>query len=149
MRVILAVDGSECSQLAIRDVGQRPWPPETEIWVVTVDAPFGVSMLGEPSLAISAYDDLVARQRAEASECMERSAERLQRMAPTLKVSTALLEGSPKAELIEFAKRCNADLIVVGSHGRGAVSSILLGSVSLALAMGAPCSVLIVRASAQ
>jgi len=149
MKVLLAVDGSECSQAAVREVARRPWPPETEMCVVTVDPPFGLSTLGEPSFGASAYDEIVNRQRSEASECIEHSADLLQRSAPSLNVTTALLEGSPKVELLEFAKRWGADLIVVGSQGRGAVKSLLLGSVSLAIALNAPCSVQIVRERAS
>jgi nucleotide-binding universal stress UspA family protein len=43
---------------------------------------------------------------------------------------TELLVGDPVDEIVAFADSTNADLIVVGSHGRGPVTSALLGSVS-------------------
>ena len=56
-----------------------------------------------------------------------------------------VLRGDPESELVRVAREHDAALIVVGSRGRGPVSSVLLGSVSRALALGAPCPVLIAR----
>jgi nucleotide-binding universal stress UspA family protein len=53
--------------------------------------------------------------------------------------------GMPEQILLETAKEWNADLIVVGSHGRGFWGRMLLGSVTDALVHHAPCSVLVVR----
>jgi nucleotide-binding universal stress UspA family protein len=47
--------------------------------------------------------------------------------------------------IIEKAKKANADLIAVGSHGRKGLSKMLLGSVAEKVARNAPCSVLITR----
>ncbi len=47
--------------------------------------------------------------------------------------------------ILDEAKSCNADLIVVGSHGRRGVKRLLLGSDAEAVARQAPCAVLIVR----
>jgi nucleotide-binding universal stress UspA family protein len=55
--------------------------------------------------------------------------------------------GDPARELIDAAREIDADLLVVGSRGRGLVSSAVLGSVSSALAAGADSPVLIVPAS--
>lgn len=62
-------------------------------------------------------------------------------------VETRLLEGDPAEVLIAEARRWDADLIVVGSHGYGRAKRMLLGSVSEAVARGAHCSVEIVRCS--
>ena len=59
-------------------------------------------------------------------------------------VNTEVLRGPPDQQIIEKAKEWKADLIVVGSHGRGFWGR-LLGSVSNGVVHHAPCSVLVVR----
>jgi nucleotide-binding universal stress UspA family protein len=59
-------------------------------------------------------------------------------------VDTAVLEGEAPEELLSFAGRTRADLIVAGSHGYGYFSRALLGSVSEQLLRGATSPVLIV-----
>jgi nucleotide-binding universal stress UspA family protein len=53
--------------------------------------------------------------------------------------------GQPVREILDLAEEIGADLIVIGSHGRGAVGRLLLGSVSTAVLHGARCPVLVVR----
>ena len=60
-----------------------------------------------------------------------------------------MIDGSPKQVIVEQAEQWGADLIVVGCHGFGPVKRFLLGSVSQAVAVHAPCSVEIVRAAAH
>jgi nucleotide-binding universal stress UspA family protein len=55
-----------------------------------------------------------------------------------------LLEGSPADALIETAEREGAEMLVVGSRGRGSLRSAVLGSVSRELAARAPCPVVVV-----
>lgn len=65
---------------------------------------------------------------------------------PGLAIETAVLEGvSPARRIAEFAEAKKADLVVVGSHGQGALSRFFLGSVADGLVHAAPCSVLVVR----
>ncbi|HVB37840.1 MAG TPA: universal stress protein [Vicinamibacterales bacterium] len=54
-------------------------------------------------------------------------------------------QGSPFAEIINYACGENIDLIVMGTHGRGAVGHLLLGSVAERVVRKAPCPVLTVR----
>ncbi len=54
--------------------------------------------------------------------------------------------GKPAAEVVKAARDWPADLIVVGSHGRGGVERLLLGSVAEAVMRHAACPVLVVRA---
>ena len=54
--------------------------------------------------------------------------------------------GKPATEIVKAAKDWPADLIVIGSHGRGGVERLLLGSVAEAVMRHAACPVLVVRA---
>jgi nucleotide-binding universal stress UspA family protein len=46
---------------------------------------------------------------------------------------------------VEYAKNANIDLIVIGTHGRGAWSQVVMGSVAEKVVRTAPCPVLTVR----
>ena len=58
-------------------------------------------------------------------------------------------EGAPADEIMESARKCGADLIVVGSKGHSALETFLIGSVSQKIATYAPCSVLVVRGNSS
>ena len=106
----------------------RPWPEGSEFRIVTVEEPW---LIRPPSAIrnINSAEEVLA--------------------SAGLKATTAVLSGSPKEAILEEAKKWNADLIVVGSHGRRGFKRFLLGSVSEAVAMNAHCSVVVVRGSAQ
>jgi nucleotide-binding universal stress UspA family protein len=61
------------------------------------------------------------------------------------KTQTAVEEGDPKSRVIDEATEWNAELIVVGSHGRNGIGRFLMGSVAEGIARYAPCSVEIIR----
>ncbi len=60
-------------------------------------------------------------------------------------VKRAVVTGKPFAEIIRYAREQNIDLIVLGTHGRSALGSVLLGSVAEKVVRKAPCAVLTVR----
>ena len=60
-----------------------------------------------------------------------------------VKVHTLTLSGTPGRELLAFARGSKADLVVAGTHGRGAFQRLVLGSVATQLLRGAECSVLV------
>ena len=62
-----------------------------------------------------------------------------------LRVSTAIVAGNPFLEIVRYAKTNEIDLIVIGTHGRGPVAHMLLGSVAEKVVRKAPCPVLTVR----
>ncbi len=57
--------------------------------------------------------------------------------------------GTPAAEIVRFADQQHADLIVMGTHGRGFVAHMLMGSVAEQVVRTAPCPVLTVRHPGQ
>jgi nucleotide-binding universal stress UspA family protein len=64
------------------------------------------------------------------------------------KATVGVKQGDPKSMIINVATEWNADLIVLGSHGRKALDRFLMGSVSEATVRHAVCSVEVVRISA-
>ena len=60
-------------------------------------------------------------------------------------VQTEVVEGDPKAKILDQALQWNPELIVMGSHGRKGFDRFLMGSVAEAVVRHAPCSVQIVR----
>lgn len=56
-----------------------------------------------------------------------------------------LTSNAPAASIVDYARAHQIDLIVVGTHGRGAVAHLLMGSVAEKVVRSAPCPVLTVR----
>jgi universal stress protein A len=61
---------------------------------------------------------------------------------------TLLETGDPRSVIEAAAKKLNADLIVMGTHGRRGLRRMLIGSVAESVVRNAPCPVLLVRAEA-
>jgi nucleotide-binding universal stress UspA family protein len=144
MRILLAVDGSPCSDRAVLDIARRPWPPGSLVKVLTI-VHTQVPLVPEPFLTgAAAHVEALEEDRQQAPGRLERARHQLAE-ASGLSVSSEILEGAPAALIVDQARQWPADLVVVGSHGRGQVARLALGSVSQAVALHAPCSVEIVR----
>jgi len=66
--------------------------------------------------------------------------------ADGLTTRTELRQGTPHAEIVALATEERADLVVIGTHGRGGLTRALLGSVADRVIRLAPCPVVSVRA---
>lgn len=60
-------------------------------------------------------------------------------------VIQAVVEGSPKVEIIRYARAKEIDLIVLSTHGRTGLAHVIIGSVAESIVRTAPCPVLTVR----
>ena len=143
MKILLAVDGSECSDCAVAEVARLPLPAGSVAHVITVEQPVCPPL--HTDALPTAFDKVVEQFRMESLGRLRASASQLQRLAPHLQVVPMLVEGQPKEVIVGEAERWAADLIVVGSHGYGPLRRFFLGSVSLFVTLHAPCSVLVAR----
>jgi nucleotide-binding universal stress UspA family protein len=86
-------------------------------------------------------------------EQWEQQAEaRLKEQIPVAELGSAVIAtviGSPFYEIIRYADEQKIDLIVIGTHGRGPLGHMLLGSVAEKVVRKAPCPVLTVRHASQ
>jgi nucleotide-binding universal stress UspA family protein len=148
MHVLVPTDGSECSEAAVRSVAARPWPEGTEIRMICVpEVPVlaGVYPYYPPEIVL----EVTAANESHAKEAVRKGAAILKKAG--LQVSEELMEAreSPVRGILGMADDWNADLIVMGSHGRRGFDRYVLGSVSESVALHAHCSVELVRAAAE
>jgi nucleotide-binding universal stress UspA family protein len=143
MKILIAVDGSECSDVAVEEVAKRPWPADSVVRIISVAETLPLEAL---SLPPRYREDIERAARHRAETIVERAISRLRDSdVRILPISSTVLIDSPKDAIVEEAERWGADLIVVGSHGYRGTERALLGSVSHAVAMQAKCSVEIAR----
>jgi universal stress protein A len=62
-----------------------------------------------------------------------------------LQATLAIEWGTPASEIIRYAREHEIDLIVMGTHGRGGLKRLILGSVAESAVRGAPCPVLTIH----
>lgn len=102
----------------------------------------------DPALTLApeaglAADELAAAAKRDAARLVAAFRSRLQADDHAL---AFVPQGSPGSEIAKAAKEWQADLIVIGSHGRSGITRALVGSVAEAVMRQAPCPVLVVRA---
>ncbi len=146
MKILLAVDGSPCSDQAVVEVSKRPWPEGSQIKVLNAfELPLPITPEGW-ALSPNYFEELEMGMRRQARSIVERASRTLRtRLNPTITVESAFVPGSPRAVILDEAKQWGADLIVLGSHGYRAWERFLLGSVSQSVISHAKCSVEVVR----
>jgi nucleotide-binding universal stress UspA family protein len=147
MKILVGVDGSSHSLDAVAEIARRPWPKSSQVRVVSAVEPRVVAT-GGPWVVPPEYFAQAEKAARHAAQAAVDDALTVLRASndKTIEVSGEVLEGPPKRVILEEADRWTADLIVLGSHGKGAFERLLLGSVSQAIAAHAKCSVEIVRA---
>lgn len=145
MKILIATDGSEYSAAAIDEVCQKVFKPRDEIKIISVVEPL-THIIGAPFGVVDEYyHELMNGSRRQADEFIKQAETQIKRVLPNANLSGEVLYGSPAQAVVEKAEKWGADLIAVGSHGRGFWARAMLGSVSSGVLSHAPCSVLIVR----
>lgn len=90
----------------------------------------------------TAWEGIGDALRSEGQEAVER----VEKLAPAdVEVETRVLEGSPSRVIVDEATPENCDLVVMGTHGRGGIDRLLLGSVAERVVRRAAVPVLTVR----
>ena len=151
MKVLFATDGGKQCETAIGTL-QRLALDEGDgikvISVVDMALPIAIDIYGGFLPDTSEFEKTA---RENAAKILSETSEKLKTFADARKIaiSTDVLFGSPDSRIVETAEEWHADLIVVGSHGYSRWERLLLGSVSDSVVHHAPCSVLVIRTSAE
>jgi nucleotide-binding universal stress UspA family protein len=150
MKILIAIDGSENSKLALWEVARRKWDEQSEVKIIHVlEAPI------PPMPDVMGVGAEAAREEHQAASksaraLLDEAAETIRQGASSdLTVTTEIITARPfhsaQEEIVSAAERDGTDLIILGSRGMSRWKRLLLGSVSTAVIQHAPCSVEIVR----
>lgn len=135
---MVATDGSSSARTALELVRTLAWPGGTILRLVHVVPPLPALVEWDP--ARQSFHRLDGPLRASLDE----TAKELRRADLTVQTDV-LSGGEPAARIVRDAREFDADLIVTGSRGHGAIATMLLGSVAAAIVDHAPCPVLVAR----
>ena len=137
--VVVGVDGSEASKKAIAYAAE-----EASTRGIPLTAVYAWMPPLTPGLEYLWSEELVSSQRAAAEEAIAIGVAGLASRYPDLEIRREIVQSPPVAALVDAAK--GAEMIVVGSRGRGGISRLLLGSVSHGVLQALPCPVVVTRA---
>ena len=134
MKILLATDGSDSALQAQSLIASIPWPAGTRILALHV-----VPSSGLPGTSPASHELL----RGAVERSLEATRQALG--GPGRQVDSVVVLGRPASTIVDNARDIAADLVVVGTRGRGAVASAVLGSVAAEVVDYAPCPVLVAR----
>jgi nucleotide-binding universal stress UspA family protein len=135
--IVLALDGSEYSTKALQYAKSMAECFEATLWLVHV--------FNNPSdfLGYADYEKLFAKRKGVGQAVLDEARQKLG--TTTFIVNEELHEGPEAETILKIAENCEADLIVMGQRGFGAVKSLLVGSVSRKVIHYASCPVMVVH----
>ena len=141
VRIVVPTDFSPCSKHAWQVAQRLATALGSELILVHVFVEG--TLWSESPFNMERVRELVADGRCKVSDALDEWA--TEARAAGLTVGIAVRDGIPYHEIVTLAQDRRADLIVIGTHGRGGVNRALLGSVADRVVRLASCPVLTVR----
>jgi nucleotide-binding universal stress UspA family protein len=136
-RILVPTDGSAGMTAVIDHASELAEAHDAEIHFLYV-----VNTASFANLPMETSWDNVTSMLREEGEAALRAAED---RATVDRVVTSISEGPPSREIVEYARRERCDLVVMGTHGRGGLNRLLLGSVAERVVRSSEVPVLTVR----
>ncbi len=137
--IVVAFDGSEPSQRALRRGVKLAIDLELGLKIVHVFPREADASAGFGSALENAEDSPAAQLAGQAASLAEDMAG-----AQALDIEPVVLDGDPAHALLDYLDECDRPIMVMGRRGHGALSALLLGSVSDKVVRHAHCPVMIV-----
>jgi len=135
--IAVGLDGSESSWKAFTEAIEQCKHKSAQLHVVSIQES------GEASY--SASEVLASEQTARERLVRIQIKARLQAEAAKVTVVPVIASGHSDSALVDYVKKQNIDLLIVGDTGHSSIWGALLGTTAEKIVRSAPCSVLIVR----
>lgn len=141
-KILLAIDGSDSCNKAIRWVAELAEKIEVDVTIVTVvedHVSLQVDTKAEVKKRMAKKDAIVKKAEKTADACLERLSD------ATRNINKIVEEGTPSDVICRIAAKDDYDLVVVADMGRNAVKKFLLGSTTERVVRHCNKSVLVVK----
>lgn len=145
MKILAAIDLSPATEKVIEITRQNASLAAASVTVLHVVDP-EPAFVGYEVGPQTVRDQLAQRFRREHEECQKRAAELREK---GINATGLVAQGATSETILKEAERLGSDLIVVGSHGHGAMYQMVVGSVSEGVIRGAKCPVIVVPTSSK
>jgi nucleotide-binding universal stress UspA family protein len=141
VRILHPSDFSPASTVAFTKAVELARKDDAELVLVHVLTPVA-PLIGEAYVSPKTFDEIQQSSREQGERQLEALAAKARK---GIRVQAVLAEGVAWQEITRLAKARRADLIVMGTHGRGGLAKLFLGSVAERVVATAPCPVMTVR----
>ncbi len=140
MKILVAVDCSESTQKVVKKAQEMAKALSAKLWLIHVAQP-EPDFVGYDTGPQSVRDYVAERFHAEHSQ-IQAISENLRQQG--IETTALLIQGSTVETIIKEGKKLQAEMIIMGSHGRKPISELFLGSVSKGVISQSNCPILIV-----
>lgn len=140
MNILVCIDFSDSTEKVVSNSEKLAKGVSAKLWILHV---------AEPEPDFVGYDpgpqyirDSLAEQFHQEHRLAQEIAKKMREKG--LEATALLIQGSTAEVILETAEKIEADIIVIGTHGKGAVYHLLVGSVSEAVIHKAECPIFVV-----
>lgn len=137
--IVVATDFSDISDRALATGADLANQLGANLHIIHIVQIHPVNMPESGNLNV---EELDALEEKSASDNMEKA---LKGLSDDLSVSTSLVKGDPATQVNEMVKEKDADLIVMGTHGRTGLSRLIMGSVAESVLKNSTVPVLCIK----
>jgi len=140
MKVLIAIDFSQATPILLSEVKRFTEILSAQVWLIHVAAPdpyFAGYELGPQSMR-----DEAAQEFRKEHMALQREVQAFRDMG--VDATALMVQGQTAQTILQEAESLKADLIIIGSHGYGAVHHLLVGSVSEHILRKAKCPILVI-----
>jgi len=135
-RILVPTDGSPGMKRVVSHAAKL-----SAVHDATLEAVYVVNSSAIANLPMeSSWEGVAEMLREEGENALDAAVERAE-----YPVERTMLEGNPAHEIVEYADRSDADVICMGTHGRGGINRLLLGSVAERVVRASEVPVLTIR----
>jgi nucleotide-binding universal stress UspA family protein len=138
-KILVPVDGSDNSYKALEAALVLSEKLGSNISVVNVMEQVPITHIESEKL----LNELLEAYKKENQEILSKCSDIAHQKGITIK--TVLLQGNPAPVILDYSKKENFDLVIMGSRGMGKFKELILGSVSSKIVHHSPCAIMIIR----